>query len=81
MINAAKDYITKLSILEIMTVMDLYEVLSPLRKLQHLNLTLGRKRVGMDFEKNMTGMQLSDIENLANALHELKELVRIAVIM
>lgn len=80
-LDATKEYITKLKILEVMTVFDLYEIMSPLKNIESLHLTLGRKKAGMDFEKSMTGMKLSDIENLANALHTLKNLVNCLVLL
>lgn len=55
--------------------LDLFNILSKLKNLTHLHLTMGRKKAGMDFDKSMVGMKLTDMENLSMAMSDMENLV------
>lgn len=68
-------FIYKLQIQEVMCELDIYSVLSKLEKLTHLQLTLSRKKAGMDFDKSMVGIKLADTEAISVVLQSLPNLV------
>jgi hypothetical protein len=77
LLDAIHNYVYKLNILEVMCELDLFNILSKLKNLTYLQVTLGRKKAGMNFEKSMVGMKLSDMENLTLAIAEMPNLVKI----
>ena len=73
--NCIGKYIFELTVLEVLTEFNLYTIFTKLKSLKRLHLTLGRKRAGMDFDRSMVGMKLTDVENLGSAFGHLKKLV------
>ncbi|CAM9156114.1 unnamed protein product, partial [Ectocarpus fasciculatus] len=65
LLDACMDYIFTLSFQQLPSHLDLYELCSYLPNLTRLNLTYGVNNVGMNYERMLFGMKISDATNLA----------------
>lgn len=77
-VQALKDHIYKLQVLELRRDLDLYFLFANFNKLRALHLCLGRKKAGRDFENLLVGMKLSDMHVIASVILNLPDLVRIS---
>ena len=68
MFNNAKDYVFSLRLSQSRAHLDLEMLFQNIPTLNCLELTYGVKNIGMDFERELFGMNPSDVLSLANAL-------------
>ena len=65
LLEASMDYIFTLTFRQLPSHLDMYEICSYLPNLTKLNITYGVNKVGMNYERMLFGMKISDATNLA----------------
>ena len=73
-VKAFSPYIYDLDIQEMESSVNWFSVLEKLVNLESLSLTLGRKKAGMDYKRQLIGMKMQEAEDISAALPKLKNL-------
>jgi hypothetical protein len=69
------DYIFTLSFKQLPSHIDLFEVCSLLPNLSKLDIVYGVKKIGMNYERMLFGMKISDATSLAKIFDQTEPLV------
>lgn len=67
-LSAAKPFVHKIKVQQLLSHLDLSEILSSFPNLSTLHLRYGARKLGMDYDKSLFGMQLKDAMNLSKLL-------------
>ncbi|TYZ58549.1 hypothetical protein PybrP1_001246 [[Pythium] brassicae (nom. inval.)] len=73
-VKACQEFVFSLEIAQLLSHVDLNELCSHLKNLTRLQLTYGVKQVGMNYERMLFGMKISDATNLSHIVKNTKTL-------
>eukprot|EP00455_Lapot_gusevi_P050365 TRINITY_DN7286_c0_g1_i3.p1 TRINITY_DN7286_c0_g1~~TRINITY_DN7286_c0_g1_i3.p1 ORF type:complete len:422 (+),score=81.13 TRINITY_DN7286_c0_g1_i3:82-1347(+) len=76
-VQASKSLVHTLKIRQFLSHLDLNDLFKDFPNLSTLDLTYGAKNVGMDYDKSLFGMKLTDVMSLANLLTNTTTLTRL----
>lgn len=77
--SAGKAFVHSLNIQQLLSHLDLSEVLLKFNHLNALSLRYGARRLGMDYDKSLFGMQLRDAMSLSNYIRKTISLSRLTL--
>jgi len=78
-VNAGKSYVHSITIKQLLSHLDLSDILVSFPNLSSLNLRYGAMKLGMDYDKSLFGMQLKDAMSLSNLLKKSRHLIRLSL--
>ena len=79
LIDASMDYIFTLTFKQLPSHIDLFEVCSLLPNLSKLDIVYGVKKIGMNYERMLFGMKISDATSLAKIFDQTDTLVTVVL--
>jgi len=78
-VNAGKPYVHTVTILQLLSHLDLADMLVDFPNLSTLTLTYGARKLGMDYDKSLFGMQLKDAMHLARCVSKTRTLSKLTL--
>jgi len=78
-VNAGKAYVHTINIQQLLSHLDLSEILGAFSNLTSLHLRYGAMKLGMDYDKSLFGMQLKDAMSLSKLLQKSRHLIRLSL--
>jgi len=78
-VECAKPFVQTIRFRQLRTKIDLSKVLGDFQNLQTLDLTYGKKKVGMGYEKSLFGMHLTDAMSLSRLIANSRALTRVVL--
>lgn len=76
---ASRHDVFVLNITQLLSHLDMSIIFKSLQNLSHLTLTYGAKHVGMEYERSLFGMKMSDAKIFSECLRTTKSLVHLSL--